>query len=776
MALLHLRFHFLFLFVLISNLLLAQKFGFNDVLKNKPNEPTVFCVPNNEFNLIALKNESIHVKFKSENWLFITSTPSWINQAMIDKRITDFYFEFAPPAILADSARSKHFVNEVHSGQGPLGVPYTGAGVIVGIVDQGIDVAHEDFLDANGNTRILRYWDHTMPVGPRTPAEYGYGQVWDSTDINAGDCTSSEETTAHGTSVAGIAVGDGSANGTNKGMAPDANIIIVESNFNLSNWTLSIADAIDYVFRVADTLNMPAVVNLSLGTYMGSHDGNDPAAEMIETLLDAKPGRIVVGAAGNSGAQVAYHQHSNVTTDTNFVWFVDNPSASFGANTIFFDLWTDQSDALFDFAFGADTPSAPFSFRGRTNFHGAMSSLGVTIYDTIWNGANQIATIEVYTEIIDNAYHMQILAEIDSLNYNYRFETTGAGQYDLWSGAWLGYNNMLTVIPTVAQMPKIVDYVLPDKNQIIVSSWNCSEKVVSVGNFRNRQGHIDRNYNVYINLTTPPGQISPNSSSGPNRHNVTKPDVSASGDVSLGAGPLWVLGNPAYYSVVDSGGMHVRNGGTSMASPIVAGIAALYLERCRYATYDQFLTNLQGTAYTDGFTGAVPNNTYGFGKPHAFDLLSNTTLPAQPTIDYATGINITSSPSTYYQWYLDGMPLANEDNQLLATAPPYGDYQVMVGNAEGCTALSNPFTVTLNLNELSETNAIVYPNPSTQFIEFKGVDQIENVTATDNSGKAIVLIEKGSQRFDISKLAAGKYVLSVKSATGIQVVNLVKVD
>ena len=73
--------------------------------------------------------------------------------------------------------------------------------------------------------------------------------------------------------------------------------------------------------RIADEYNMPAVANLSLGTYIGSHDGNDPAAEMMETLLDEKGGRLVVSATGNSGAKGTYHQQGNPNADTNFVWF-----------------------------------------------------------------------------------------------------------------------------------------------------------------------------------------------------------------------------------------------------------------------------------------------------------------------------------------------------------------------------------------------------------------------------------------------------------------------
>ena len=544
------------LFIQISSN--AQKIGFKEVLDKNPEEKTTFCVPANEKNYQLLERESITIKFESSNWLFVTATPKWIHENHSNGHLTDYYFEFAPPSLLSDTARGHHFVNEVHAGAGGLGAAYTGNGVIVGYVDTGADFNHDDFKESDGSTRIIRFWDQSMSDDANSPQPYGYGFVWDSTTINNLTCTSMD-TQGHGTTVTGQGSGNGSANGQNKGMAPESTIIIVKTSFSRPNWTLTVADACDYIFKVADSLGMPAVVNLSVGSYLGSHDGNDPASEMMEGLLDEKPGRIIVGAAGNSGNYAPYHQRSDVTLDTNFVWFANNPSTSaqMGANTIFFDLWTDLSEATFNVAMGADTEGPSWDFRGRTAFHGAMSSIGTTIFDTIWNGSNRLATIEIYTNIVGSSLQLQILTRVDSTDYRYRFETTGSGSYDLWSGLNFGLNSMFTEAPPLAEFPDSIYYVAPDKNQSIVSSWNCSEKVVSVGNMRNRLSHIDKNLNTYFPATPPMvGELSINSSKGPNRHNVTKPDVTAAGDLSLSTAPVWILLNPAYNASIDSNGMH----------------------------------------------------------------------------------------------------------------------------------------------------------------------------------------------------------------------------
>jgi hypothetical protein len=399
--------------------------------------------------------------------------------------------------------------------------------------------------------------------------------------------------------------------------------------------------------------------------------------------------------------------------------------------------------------------------------------MGVTILDTIYNGSNRIATFEGYTEYVGGNYHLQILASLDSLDYLLRFETTGSGTYDLWSGAWAGYNNMVTSLPTVGQMPDIVDYVLPDADQTIVSSWNCSEKVVSVGNFRNRLGHIDYNMNPYVNPATTPGDISPNSSIGPNRHNLTKPDVVASGDVSLSAGPLWLLGNPAYNALIDSGGWHVRNGGTSMASPIVTGIAALYLERCRYASYSQFLTDLTNTSYTDVFTGFVPNNTFGYGKPSAFDLLQELALETQPTISYNSGTTILSSPSSGYQWFLDGNEIQGETNQEHTPQAPYGDYTVMTINDDGCYAISNPLTIAAGFEDLESNKISAYPNPGWNVITIDVDEVIDQVVAVDMNGKQIKL-GRNFGDFDVRPLERGLYTLYIYTSNKTYVSKFVR--
>src|SRR5690606_926764 len=151
---------------------------------------------------------------------------------------------------------------------------YNGEGILMGIIDTGVDFNHADFKDSLGNTRIKYLWDQKPTSGSTVPSPFGYGIEWTETQINMAQCTQSDMAYyGHGTGVAGIAAGNGLASGHHQGPASKSDLIVVALDFNKTGPT--IADAVQYIFDKAIQIGKPCVINASLGDYYGSHDATD---------------------------------------------------------------------------------------------------------------------------------------------------------------------------------------------------------------------------------------------------------------------------------------------------------------------------------------------------------------------------------------------------------------------------------------------------------------------------------------------------------------------
>lgn len=576
-----------------------------------------------------LLNHKGFYKGHIQQWKYISLPSKNVESFLNQTDLSAINFRSYKGTPLNDTMRVNNRINAIHDGQLPLETPFEGKGIIMGFIDTGLDWTHPDFLNPTDNsTRILALWDQTKPVNSFTPSKYGYGQDWDSNEIMQGLSTNNDQY-GHGTTVAGAGCGNGFANGLNKGVAPEADIIAVESNFNAANWLGTVTDAVEYIYYIADSLNKPCVINASLGTYLGSHDGLDPYALYIDSLINRKKGHLMVASAGNSGNWGKYHLQSQVDSDTAFTWFTNNPSSAFGGPSVFFEVWSDTADFnQLDFTIGVDNISTQFDNRGKGNYFNINTNLGGVNYDTIRNSNNdQLATVQYWSELRDGQYLLQVyLPAPDSSQYNFRFETVGTGKYDCWTSSIFGMSNIIEYTGGISNFSEEHKYINPDNSKTIVSSFQCSPSVITVGNYYNDSGYVNLDSTWTSNGGTR-GNLAETSSKGPTRDNRLKPEIAASGHGVNSALPLdlitYYVNHPTLDSTLAVGGMHRRNGGTSMASPIVAGVGALLLEKCNLVTPSVFKNALMNSAYSDNFTGTLPNSSFGYGKLDGFNTLVN---------------------------------------------------------------------------------------------------------------------------------------------------------
>ena len=235
-----------------------------------------------------------------------------------------------------NNARNTTFTNSVHSGTG-INQSYTGTGVVVGIIDNGLDYTHPNFKDSNGNLRIKKSMG-TIKYNRKFSYTFNYGSQFtsSSTILNKMRDMIGE---SHGTHVTGIASGSGIGNpNLLKGMAPDTDIILVSNGSDLvseiagiSNGT-KLVDAINYIKNYANSVGKPSVINMSFGTNLGPHDGTDLLSASLNAL-STNQGLIMVKSAGNDGGS---RKHAINIFNGNQTKFILN-NKNIGSSNI--DIW-----------------------------------------------------------------------------------------------------------------------------------------------------------------------------------------------------------------------------------------------------------------------------------------------------------------------------------------------------------------------------------------------------------------------------------------------------
>ena len=233
----------------------------------------------------------------------------------------ELYLGLEPPRRpLLDVSRGWIHLDQFRAKSGTSG---DGAGVIVGIVDTGIDIHHPDFRDKNGKTRIAWLLNAEPPRGLHPDVEHLFGcdsakqsqcAVYSATDIDAliaQGSTAIHDAEGHGTHVTSIAAGNGGISIHKKpklaGVAPAATLIIANPSTDGGFFDDDVLRSASFVFDRAAALGtptpLPVVCNLSLGGDFGPHDGTSALERGLSAMVgDDRPGRAIVVAAGNSGA------------------------------------------------------------------------------------------------------------------------------------------------------------------------------------------------------------------------------------------------------------------------------------------------------------------------------------------------------------------------------------------------------------------------------------------------------------------------------------------
>ncbi len=399
----------------------------------------------------------------------------------------------------------------VPSAMRPAGLPHKGGkNVVVGVLDTGIDWNHADFRTASGATRVHAVWDQSDYGDANPPAGKSYGHEYGKTAIDncinnvAGSYCGQADTDGHGTHVAGTAAGNGRASGYGTsqyqlaGVAPEATIVVVKFDFDGDrNSETSVIDGIDWIFTKAAALGMPAVVNLSLGTDFGPHDGSTLEERGINDLTG--PGRIVVAAAGNPGTTGSdawgnlslwgypLHGTSTVPSGGYSEITVEVPAGAAAGDYVFFTVWYEGGDTNQVQVITPAGKKYPRNFkRNRKNIWktGHDASYYTTSKGTIYvaNGGDQLGwgtnngDNELYIELSDYDNSYAVAGGTWKIRI-YDRGTTQGGVYHSWHGT-------SAALTTARPRYDGVD----SNNTMTVGSPATAHQVIAIGAYNTRMG------------------------------------------------------------------------------------------------------------------------------------------------------------------------------------------------------------------------------------------------------------------------------------------------
>lgn len=505
-----------------------------------------------------------------------------------------------------NKARAASNVDKVQAGEG-LEQPFLGDGVVVGIIDNGFEYGHVNFWNADKTElRIRKVWDQNETAG-NVPEKYGYGAEYVTQDeILAAEYDGTE---VHATHVLGIAAGaDRSDDNQFYGVAGNADIVAVSRN--TSGNSVNIADAVNYIFDYADEVKKPCVINMSLATHIGPHDGTSAFDVMMDSLLGR--GRLLVGSAGNEG-DINFH------VSKNFSQAGERPVKTFVQmlnTTAVVDVWGE--------------PEMDYDLE----FHIYDYNTDAVIpYDTInVLTAEPLETIEFGDESDVDGY-VRVSSEVSPLNgkthaYLY-FNVTRIGR-DRYIG--------MSIIPKSAGMVHawadayranlvsnfITGYTNGNGKYSVGEIGGTGNSIISVGAYVSSNSYKAENSSSETPTGTILGSLASFSSIGPRADGVVKPDITAPGAIVCSsvssAGSISIVGKTVNWQ-----NKNYRYGymsGTSMSAPYVTGVLATWLQAYPRLNPQLVKEIFKTTSLTDESTGEIDeegDNSWGYGKIDAWE-------------------------------------------------------------------------------------------------------------------------------------------------------------
>ena len=528
-------------------------------------------------------------------------------------------------------ARTDANVDQVQDGFSYKGstVSYDGTGIITGLIDTGLDPNHANFRDADGNLRVTRVWNFNSTNG--TCLTY-------DTPVKIGAFTTDTRSATHGTHVAGIMAGSYTGTGEWMRQSTASSISFTKSTSSIPfkgvatgseiamSGTAYLTDAnilngVRKIVEYAESAGKPCVINMSLGSNRGPHDGTDLYSRTLASLGERA---IICMSSGNEGDLNMYVTKTLTGTSNTLKTFIAGNSAESG----YIDIWASDNQPLTVswVIYDTSTRTSTALYTTSTSSSGAFTYIGSgigyvsnSLFTNNFSGSLALASNLVTT---NNRYNVNAIINAEPKSSNATkllgLEITGAaGQVIDVYGTNVTFTNNRYVTGSVAGTPAGS-----------INDAAAASNIISVGSYNTRltAGCLDGAHYTKYPSNYILGSISPFSSYGKTFQGVSKPDLCAPGCgivSSISTPYVNATSGASTYAVGKATAYRRQNywdnmQGTSMACPFFAGVVALWLEADNSLDYSDIMDVVNATCTKDiQVLGGGNAERWGAGKVDA---------------------------------------------------------------------------------------------------------------------------------------------------------------
>lgn len=528
-------------------------------------------------------------------------------------------------------------------------VSQTGNGVILAMIERGIDYRHPDFIDANGKTRIAYIFDMADPSGAMAPNNpYGRGTIYDRAEIDqaltSGNVLATMDRHGHGTASTGIAAGNGSAvmGRPYPGVATEATIIavkMIQDPFPAGGGQpaqtgyfdpTDIPVALQFVKDKSIELGLPSVSLMNFGSIGGPTDGTSNICAAMDTFVG--PGRLLVCGVGDDGGE---DNHAEMTVaQGNSDEFEVNKGE---AGNLRFEAWYDGADR-FEITIIRPNGTQEGPYSSPSNNATAWQTLtGIQIYH---NGADRD-----FSQATNGK--RQLMIDFSGATGVYKVKFTGTtvsnGKIDASLNPATYYNNN-----------KFVSHFVPGYS---INDYASAQQAIVPTDYVHSNSYNDINGTPRSRTGEgAPGELWIGSSSGPTLDGRRGVDIAVPGELNVGAYSANTFYSRFSHLLVEGGNsLYGIQNAVSGAAPVLTGMLALMLEINPNLTVQQAKDILHQTARSDAFTGTTPNPDWGYGKldAQAAIVATQATVGIEKNSFEDLGIQVYPNPAKemlYYRW------------------------------------------------------------------------------------------------------------------------------